>query len=127
MNCESALTRASSLISGIRGFAFSSYCFLSMTVAFQLREDHLGLITYLLSVRAENTQAISSCSRSRYDGIAPRPQNANIQKKKRKEKRKEKNTNNNKNIDAIQVRKNGNLIGIVYSKLLVRLCGLVNS
>ena len=62
-----------------------------MTVAFQLREDHLGLITYLLSVRAENTQAISSCSRSRYDGIAPRPQNANIQKKKkRKEKRKKK-------------------------------------
>ena len=47
--------------------------------------------------------------------------------KKKKKKRKEKNTNNNKNIDAIQVRKNGNLIGIVYSKLLVRLCGLVNS
>ena len=45
----------------------------------------------------------------------------------KKEKKKKKNTSNNKNIDAVRVWKNGNLIGIVYSKLLVRLCGLVNS
>ena len=50
-----------------------------------------------------------------------------IYKKEKKKKRKKKNTSNNKNIDAVRVWKNGNLIGIVYSKLLVRLCGLVNS
>ena len=125
MNCESAFKRASSLISGTRGFAFS-YSVLSMTVAFQPAKGHLGLITYLLSVRTENTQVISSCSRSCYDGIAPRARSANIQKNKAKQKKK--NTkNNNKNIDAIQVRKNGDFIGIVYSRLLVRLCGWVNS
>ena len=48
-------------------------------------------------------------------------------KKEKKKEKKKKNTSNNKNIDAVRVWKNGNLIGIVYSKLLVRLCGLVNS
>ena len=56
----------------------------------------------------------SSCSRSSYDGNAPRPQNANIKKKKKKEKKEKKNTSNNKNIDTIQVWKNGNLIGLLF-------------
>ena len=56
----------------------------------------------------KNTEAISSCSRSSYDGIAMRPwehQNKKIKNKKPK---------NNKNIDAIEVRKNGDLVGDVY-------------
>ena len=83
-----------------------------MTVAFQPAKGHLGLITYLLSVRAENTQAISSYVRALAMMALHHALGTPIYKKKKKQNKK--NTkNNNKNIDAIRVRKNEDL-GPVY-------------
>ena len=106
MNRESALTRASSLILGVRGFAFP-YCIPSMTVRAVLAKGHLGLIKsdfqYVQKTRRQylHLRALAMMASQSAPG------NAKTKELKLK-------TNNNKIIDAIEVRKKGDLVGNVY-------------